>query len=297
MKRGCTPPSDNATAYAAFFDPLRIAHVRRIYLAQLEELDAMVGTIVATLKAAGRWDADTLLILSADHGDMQLEKMLFYKMVAYDASSRVPLVIASPRYTGGRVITQPTQLLDIFPTVLAAAGLPIPAEADGYDLAPFLNGAATDPSRPGFVCVQNHDEDISASWFAVTDGAYKLVQYGDGGQVVPQLFNLSADAGEDINLAVNASPAITALIARLDGQLRTVMDYLSIAADVADYQRRQFAYWQSQQTDWEKEIASQNVRWTNAWSQDPAGSLAAVKAWMANSTIWLQSCSGALVQK
>ena len=218
-------------------------------------------------------------------------------MVPYEASSRVPLLFASPRFDTARVVTQPTQLLDIFPTVLAAMGQPIPAYADGYDLAPFLAGAATDASRPPFVGVQNHDEDISASWYAVTDGTYKLVQYGDGTQVIPQLFNLSADVGEATNLAANPTPAITALIGRLDAQLRSLMDYPSISADVANYQRRQFAYWRSQQKDWEKEIASQNVRWAAAWAMDPAGSLAAVKAWMSNATDWLQPCSGALAQK
>ena len=40
------------------------------------------------------------------------------------------------------------------------------------------------------------------SWFAVTDGTYKLVQYGTGSEVPPQLFNLSADPGEMVNMCV-----------------------------------------------------------------------------------------------
>lgn len=172
MKHGCTVPQFN--------DSTRIARVRRVYLAELEEFDAMVGAAVATLKAAGRLD-NTWIILSADHGDMQQEHQLFYKMVPYDASSRVPLVWANPSLGSARVVSQPTQLLDIFPTVLAAAGTAVPGYADGHDLAPFLKGASIDPSRPYFVISQNHDEDISMSWFLVMNGTHKLVQCVFGG--------------------------------------------------------------------------------------------------------------------
>ena len=70
MKRGCAPGFDNATARAAFYDPERVKRVRRVYLAELEEFDAMVGSVIDALRAAGRWDADTYVVLSADHGDM-----------------------------------------------------------------------------------------------------------------------------------------------------------------------------------------------------------------------------------
>ena len=72
MKRGCIK-SDFANAS-------RIALVRRVYMAELEEFDAMVGAAVATLKAAGRLES-TWIILAADHGDMQQEHQMFYKMV------------------------------------------------------------------------------------------------------------------------------------------------------------------------------------------------------------------------
>jgi hypothetical protein len=114
-----------------------------------------------------------------------------------------------------------------------------------------------DPTRPQFVCSQNHDEDISMSWFSVMDGTYKLVQYGTGEQVIPQLFNLSADPTESINLLIPpVSPAIAALAATLDAQLRTQIDYPAVAKDVALYQHQQFVAWTQTQVDWKKEIAS-----------------------------------------
>ena len=116
MKRGCTPGSTNESAHAAFYDPERLRRVRRVYLAELEEFDAMIGAVVAALDAAGRWrDGSTTIVLAADHGDMQLEHQMFYKMVAYDGSSRVPLIFASPALAplGAKTVTQPAQLLDV----------------------------------------------------------------------------------------------------------------------------------------------------------------------------------------
>jgi arylsulfatase A-like enzyme len=80
MKRGCAPGDTNATARAAFYDPERVKRVRRVYLAELEEFDAMVGSVVDALRSSGQWDADTYVVLSADHGDMQLEHQMFYKV-------------------------------------------------------------------------------------------------------------------------------------------------------------------------------------------------------------------------
>ena len=57
----------------------------------IAEFDAMVGKYVDTVKAAGVWE-QTVTIVTSDHGDMQMEHQQFYKMSAYEASTRVPLV-------------------------------------------------------------------------------------------------------------------------------------------------------------------------------------------------------------
>ena len=282
MKRGCAPGFDNASARAAFYDPERVKRVRRVYLAELEEFDAMVGSVVDALRAAGRWDANTYVVLSADHGDMQLEHQMFYKMVPYDGSSRVPLVIASPALAGlgAKTVTQPTQLLDIFPTVLGLAGVPVPAYADGFDLAPFFSaGVERDEKRPPFVVVQNADTDQSMAWFAVVNGTHKLVQYGTGAEVPPQLFDLVADPGEARNLA--NTPAGAAAVPALDAALRSVIDYPSVALDVADYQRTQFRFWVNETRAWRSVLASPQMRWQAAFAAHSDLALAAAEAYLA----------------
>ena len=282
MKRGCAPGYSNASARAAFYDPERVKRVRRVYLAELEEFDAMVGSVVDALRAAGRWDADTYLVLSADHGDMQLEHQMFYKMVPYDGSSRVPLLIASPALAslGAKTVTQPTQLLDIFPTILGLAGVPIPAYADGFDLAPFFSaGVQRDGDRPPFVVVQNADTDQSMAWFAIVNGTHKLVQYGTGAEVPPQLFDLGADPGEAANLANTTAGA--AAVSALDAALRSAIDYPSVALDIAEYQRTQFRFWVNQTRTWRAVLASGQMRWQAAFAAHSDLALAAAEAYLA----------------
>ncbi len=292
MKRGCAPGKDNETAHAAFFDPVRIARVRRVYLASLEEWDAMVGHVVAAVDAAGRRN-NTVFVLAADHGDMQLLHQMFYKMIPYDASSRVPLAFAWPGLGAARVVEQPVQLLDIFPTLLKLAALPVPTYADGYDLAPFLAGSARDGSRPGFVISQNHDEDISMSWFLVSNGTHKLIQYGTGAEVPPQLFDLAADPGEMVDLAASAP----ADVAALDAALRSAIDYPAVARDVARYQRQQLWFWTNSTPDWRSIAASSQVRWQSGWAARPERSLHVLEDFVAggpDAPSPILPCDGAL---
>ena len=135
------------------------------------------------------------------------------------------------------------------------------------------------------------------SWFMATDSEYKYVAYGDGQQVPAQLFNLTADESESVNLLVPpGNAAAEAIAARLDAQLRAQIDYPTVAHDVAKYQHDMFHWWVSNQSDWEKEIASGDVRWQAAWAANPAKSLAAVEAYLASNGSAILPCDGSLAR-
>jgi arylsulfatase K len=192
----------------------------------------------------------------------------------------VPLIFASPALAGlgAKTVTQPTQLLDIFPTLLGLAGAPVPAYADGFDLSPFFSaGVERDGARPPFVVVQNADTDQSMAWFSVVNGSHKLVQYGTGAEVAPQLFDLVSDAGETINLAASAPDDVAAL----DTALRSVIDYPAVARDIAEYQRTQFRFWVNQTRDWRAVLASPEMRWQAAFAAHSDLAVAAAEAYRA----------------
>lgn len=180
MLKGCLPISTSQGMVLQ--SKYRRRHIRQIYYAMIAEFDAMVGRYMDTIEELG-WTSQTIFIVTSDHGDMQMEHAQFYKMSPYDASSSVPLILWDPRRaldTNRIIKNQPTQHIDLFPTILELAGLsswnhPQTSMLDGYSLVPFMepswqNSISSIPStdtkrRLGEMSVsvddQNDDNNIS----------------------------------------------------------------------------------------------------------------------------------------
>ena len=109
------------------------------YYAHIIALDEYVGDLLKTIDEAGIAD-NTIFVFTSDHGDMQMEHQQFYKMVAFEASTRVPLVIAGPGISKGIEILSLHSLVDLLPTFLDLAGAKVPAghTVDGHSLVPLL---------------------------------------------------------------------------------------------------------------------------------------------------------------
>jgi arylsulfatase A-like enzyme len=151
MLKGCIPTAAEAED---FYSLKRRRNVRRVYLAMIAEFDAMVGEYVHAVDDAGLTER-TIFIVTSDHGDMDMEQQQFYKMVPYEASTRVPLVISGKGIVQGRTFLQATSLIDLYPTLLEYGKASVPAghDIDGHSLVPLLSGKAGshDTQRPQYV--------------------------------------------------------------------------------------------------------------------------------------------------
>jgi uncharacterized sulfatase len=103
------------------------------YLACCRSLDENAGRIFDALKETGAYE-NTLIVYTSDHGCHFRTRNGEYKRSAHDASLHVPLVIRGPGFTGGKPVRQLTSLIDLPPTLLEAAGIPIPPEFPGLPL-------------------------------------------------------------------------------------------------------------------------------------------------------------------
>ncbi len=121
----------------------------------VEELDESVGTVMSTLERLGVAER-TLVIVSSDNGPWfqgSRGPVRGRKFDVFDGGTRVPFLLAGPAgVPGGRVIETPISALDVFPTVLELAGLPLPGDRqiDGVSLAGALREGTEPPSRPIF---------------------------------------------------------------------------------------------------------------------------------------------------
>ena len=80
-----------------------------------------------------------VFIVTSDHGDMQMERQQFYKMVPYEPSASVPMVISDGRAPHATLVTATSSLIDLFPTIMDYAQVPPskrPRALDPADLLP-----------------------------------------------------------------------------------------------------------------------------------------------------------------
>ena len=181
--------------------PEDIKNARRAYYGQISYIDDKIGNLLKALDDTGMKE-DTIILFTADHGDMLGEKGLWYKMSFFEGSARVPLLIHAPqRYTSKRVDT-PVSLVDLLPTLLDVTNAPHfmePADTmDGESLVPLLENGDGEESRT--VISEFLGEGAIAPCFMVRQGDYKYI-YSQPDP--PQLYDLRSDPEELTNLAGN----------------------------------------------------------------------------------------------
>lgn len=114
---------------------------RRKQLQTLKPVDDAIGQMLTLLEEQGRLD-DTLVVFLADNGYFWGEHRINQgKNRVYEESQKVPFALRYPRLVRGpRVESRLVANIDIAPTIYQLAGLPIPAEVDGFSLVPLMRG-------------------------------------------------------------------------------------------------------------------------------------------------------------
>jgi choline-sulfatase len=211
----------------------RIRAARRGYYGMISYADALLGRVLAALAETGRGD-DTVVIATADHGDMLGERGLWYKMTFFERAVRVPLIISAPRLLAPRRVPACVSLVDLLPTLLELAGgdgSAMTAPLDGSSLLPLAEGDAVD--EPDTVYGEYMAEGTAQPIFMIRRGRHKYIACaGDP----PQLFDLAADPLELNNLA--GLPAQAARTAAFAEETARKWDSAAIRADIIASQRR-----------------------------------------------------------
>jgi arylsulfatase len=170
--------------------PEQVANLRAAYYAKVSHMDHWVGRITDALEARGMLE-DTLVVYLADHGEMLGDKGRVSKSVYYEPAVRVPLIVRYPRAGGaGQVCDRPTSIVDVFPTLVDAAGGDAEHAGFGRFLLPLLEDPAAD-----------HHDAVFGEYRTRTmirDRRYKMV-VDDTGTVL-KLYDLREDPGEELNL-------------------------------------------------------------------------------------------------
>jgi len=106
------------------------------YFAATTYTDANVGILLNTLDSLGILK-NTIIVLWGDHGWHLGDHDLWEKHTNFEQATRAPLIFAAPNFKPGRTSAL-TEHVDIFPTVCALAGVPIPSQLEGKSLVPLM---------------------------------------------------------------------------------------------------------------------------------------------------------------
>jgi arylsulfatase A-like enzyme len=160
------------------------------YLNCLRDADRNIATVLDELDAAGLADR-TIIVFTADHGDMDGAHMLHAKgAVSYREQNHVPLLVVHPAFAGGKECSAVTSHLDIAPTLVALTGVASDKRAaivkglPGKDFSGVLaapEGAGIDAARDGAL--------FNYNMFAYIDGDFlnRAVDYMEKGGKPDQL--------------------------------------------------------------------------------------------------------------
>lgn len=230
-----------------------IQSLRAIYLGLATEVDLHIGRVIQFLKDSGQYD-NTLVVVTADHGEMLGDRHAWGKMSTYDAAFHTPLIIRQPgnKDRAGAIVTNPTESIDITPTILDWVGQEIPNSMDGRSLLPLLQGETPADWRSySFSELDFAEPEVPTRWEEalgtnpsnsslgiLRDARFTLVEFA--ADLPPILFD-HENMGELDNVASN--PDLQADLARLTRKMlrhrMTNMDHtLSLDSITNDGPRR-----------------------------------------------------------
>jgi choline-sulfatase len=188
-------------------------NARHAYYAMCSYVDDKLGSFMKVMQETGLLQ-DTIVVFTADHGDMMGERGMWFKQTFFENSTRIPLVIGGPGLPKGKVVGANVSLVDLMPTLLSLVDdgkVDVATPIEGKDMTGLMTRG--DPGWSDRVISEYSDMGVCAPCRMVREGHYKYA-YTHGHE--PMLFDLKADPLEHRNLAGRPQ------VAEIEKRLRAV---------------------------------------------------------------------------
>jgi arylsulfatase A-like enzyme len=214
---------------------------KRVYYGMIAALDDAVGTITDSVRELGLLD-NTIILFTSDNGGATYTgatdnaPLKGGKFTSFEGGINIPMMIQWPAVIhSGTINNHPVSHLDIVPTLLAAAGIPLSDshKPDGVDLIPWVTKTISGVPHESLFWRAHYTS-------AIREGRYKL--FHDSKNDIIELYDLQADSSEKINLAQSDPGTVARLMEKIaewergmsDPAWPYVMDY-HFTFDEKDY--------------------------------------------------------------
>lgn len=191
-----------------------VAELRAVYMGLAYEVDQHIGRLLDYLRDTDQYN-DTLIVVTADHGEMLGDHHLWGKSCPLDPALKIPLIIRDPRQpqSHGKYSDEFTESIDIAPTLVDWSGGVVSPSINGRSLLPLLQDTVPERWRDHvFVEAELGEPDKptqfqralglsfeQANFSVYRTNQYKYVHFNGG--LPPLLFDVQQDPQENHNLA------------------------------------------------------------------------------------------------
>jgi len=196
------------------------------YASMVESVDDSVGSVLKTISDLGL-EQNTLVIFTSDNGGLTPRNTSNYPLMGgksfpLEAGMKVPFIVKWPgKIKPSATTNQRIVGMDIYPTMLAAANLPLRPNqhVDGQNLIPLLTKNTKLKKRP-IIFHYPHYTHAVGPFSAIIDDDWKLIRFYNDAHGAYLLFNLAIDPQEQNDLAAANTKMRDKLIATLDSELK-----------------------------------------------------------------------------
>jgi arylsulfatase A-like enzyme/Tfp pilus assembly protein PilF len=196
-------------------EPFRTRFAENLYDGEIAYTDWCINKVIEKLKSLGVYDS-SLIVITADHGeDLGDHGETTHAYFVYQSTIKVPLLIKLPGSRKARRVAQGASLVDVMPTVLEVLGIARPRQIQGRSLAPYLFGKESkEPTRFLYFESLLATKYDCSPLIGVRNDRWKLIH-----TTKPELYNLSTDPKETVNLIDDEPGEARRLRARLEAVL------------------------------------------------------------------------------
>ncbi len=196
--------------------------ITQTYAGSISFIDDQIGRLLDGLADSPHAD-NTVIVVFSDHGYHLGNKNIFTKHNLWDRSNRVPLFFAGPGVPAGQMLDQTVELVDVYPTLVALAGLPPNPANEGDNLAPLMQDPSMEWNNPAHVFHTSQADQ------AVVLGDWRYIRYDTADDSQQELYNVADDPYEVTNLAFD--PAHEAKRAELEA-LTVPRPWMNLTVDI-----------------------------------------------------------------
>jgi arylsulfatase len=246
-------------------NPRQVARARAFYAKIVRRTDAQLAPLLNALRKIGK-TRPVLLVITSDHGEAFGEHRNFRHgfgdrdVTLHDEVIHVPTIVWGPGIIpAGQASPRPTMLVDIAPSILAAAGIASPGSMLGTNLWPLWSRDGADEVRPTLGSV-SHTEGV---WSLRTETAKLIVEMSRRrGSRGFELYDLESDPGERANLAAARPKEVAAMRAQLRQRLSELG--VPLPAEVSAFPKCQHCTWKTREIFWRLALEGEAVEGATA---------------------------------